>query len=297
MTLAEDYQQKRAAVQDLILEWAAAHLRDYPWRNVSRSAYEILVAEVLLKRTTATAAGRVYRDFINQFPSPQHLAHAPISTIARALSNVGLQQQRARSFKALAHYLIANEAGQVPTTLPRLLKIPGLGAYGARAVLSFGHGIPAAILDANVERILHRLFLDSLPERPSQDLLQELADQLLPTTDHRDYNFALLDLGGVVCRYVDPRCHECPLNTVCDYRQQYTAGKISEPPGRYETPTSANLRRIRSEKGLSLQSLAATAGVSKLTVIRIESGKSTPNSRTTARLANALQVAVADLTE
>ena len=290
-------QHKWAAVQDLILEWAAAHLRDYPWRDESRSAYDVLVAEVLLKRTTATAAARVYVNFIRQFPSPQSLADAPIATVAKALSSVGLQRQRARSFKALADYLMENEAGRVPETLPQLLEVPGLGAYGARAILSFGHGLPAAILDANVERILHRLFLDGLPERPSQDLFQELADQLLPTTDHKDYNFALLDLGAMVCRYVEPRCDDCPLNTICDYRQQYSAGLIREPPGRYQTPSALNLRRIRLEKGFSLRTLAYAAKVSKLTIIRIESGKSTPNNRTLEKLADALGVSVSTLAD
>ncbi len=296
MAQTQHGQHKWAAVRDLILEWAAAHLRDYPWRDETRSAYDVLVAEVLLKRTTATAAARVYEDFIHQFPSPQSLADAPVADIATALSRVGLQRQRARSFKALADHLTAVEAGRVPGSLSRLLEVPGLGPYSARAVLSFGHGVPAAIMDTNVERLLHRIFLATLPERPSQHILQELADQLLPTNDHRDYNLALLDLGAVVCRYVEPRCGECPLHSVCNYYQQYSAGLVRELPGRYQTVTSINLKRIRSEKGMSLQSLATAAGISKLTVIRVESGKSAPNSRTLDKLANALQVDVSNLT-
>ena len=288
--------EKWAAVQDLILEWAAAHLRDYPWRDGGRTSYEVLVAEVLLKRTTATAAARVYGDFFQQFPSPQSIADAPIAAVAKALLSVGLQRQRARSFKSLADHLIRTESGQIPSSLPRLLSVPGLGAYSARAVLSFGHGIPAAILDTNVERLLHRVFLTVLPDKPSQSTLQELADQLLPASDHRDYNFALLDLGATVCRYVKPRCDECPLNSVCDYRVQHSAGLVRELPGRYQTVISINLKRIRSERGMSLQSLATAAGISKLTVIRVESGKSTPNPRTLDRLAKALHVEVSGLT-
>ena len=288
--------EKLVAVRELILEWAATHLRDYPWRHAGRTAYEVLVAEMLLKRTTATAAAKVYEDFLRQFPSPLSLAEARISSVALTLSRVGLQQQRARSFKALADHLMVTEMGQIPATLPQLLEVPGLGPYSARAILSFGHGVPAAIVDTNVERLLHRIFLSTLPERPSQRVVQELADQILPTIDHRDYNLALLDLGATVCRYVEPQCEECPLNAVCDYRSQYSAGLVRELPGRYQTTTSMNLKRIRSERGMSLQSLANTAAVSKLTVIRVESGKSTPNSRTLDRLADALQVEVSDLT-
>lgn len=256
----------------------------------------MLVAEVLLKRTTATAAAKVYEDFIHQFPSPHSLADASITSVARALSSVGLQRQRARSFKSLADHLIRAESGQIPRSLPRLLDVPGLGEYSARAVLSFGHGTPAAILDTNVERLLHRVFLTVLPDKPSQSTLQELADQLLPVSDHRDYNFALLDLGATICRYVKPRCDECPLNSVCDFRVQHSAGLVRELPGRYQTVTSVNLKRIRAERGMSLQSLATVAGVSKLTVIRVESGKSAPNRKTLDKLAKALHVDVSDLT-
>ncbi len=288
--------QKRVAVQDLVLQWAAAHLRDFPWRNENRTAYEILVAEVLLKRTTATAAARVYDDFIARFASLKNIADASLDDLAQALSSIGLQRQRARSFKGLACHLIGLEAGQVPSTLPQLLRVPGIGEYSARAIMLFGHGIPAAILDANVERLLHRVYLADLVERPARHTLQGLADDLLPSTDYRNYSFALLDLGATVCRYVAPQCHECPLVQACDYYQQSSTGMVRELPGRYQTSTSTNLRMMRLANGMSLQSLASTAQVTKSTVIRIESGRSSPTDRTLAKLATALGVEVSDLT-
>lgn len=289
-------QRKRVAVQDLVLEWAVAHLREFPWRNEGQTSYQILVAEVLLKRTTATAAARVYENFVTRFDSLKSIADASLDDLAQALSSIGLQRQRARSFKALADHLIDLEAGEVPNTLPQLLRVPGIGEYSARAVMLFGYGIRTAILDANVERLLHRVFLADLGDRPTRRTLQGLADDLLPVTDYRDYNFALLDIGAIVCRYVAPRCHECPLIQVCDYYQQSSAGMIRELPGRYQTSTSANLRKLRIASGMSLQSLASAAKVTKATVIRIESGKSSPNDRTLARLATALGVEVSDLT-
>ena len=289
-------QQKRVAAQELVLQWAVAHLRDFPWRNEDRTAYEILVAEVLLKRTTATAAARVYEDFIARFASPKSIADATLNDLAQALSTIGLQRQRARSFKALASHLMELGACEVPDTLPQLLRMPGIGDYSARAIMLFGHGIPVAILDSNVERLLHRVFLADLAERPSQHTLQGLADGLLPVTDYRDYNFALLDLGATVCRYVAPRCQECPLIQVCDYYQQSSAGMIRELPGRYQTSTSTNLRMLRIASGMSLQSLAFAARVTKSTVIRIESGRSSPTDRTLSKLATALGVEISELT-
>ena len=61
---------------DRVLEWAGQNSSDFPWR-LSRSPYEILVAELLLKRTTATAAARIYEGFLVRFPSLQVVASAP----------------------------------------------------------------------------------------------------------------------------------------------------------------------------------------------------------------------------
>ena len=88
--------------------------------------------------------------------------------------------------------------------------------------MSFAFDSPVAIVDSNVERILLRLFRDSLPGRPPVRLMQELADVLLPHDTHREFNLFLLDLGALVCRYDRPRCEECPLTRHCDVGQEAT---------------------------------------------------------------------------
>ena len=273
----------------VFLNGPATTFGDYPWRR-QRSPYEILVAEVLLKRTTATAAARVYEDFITRFPSVTDIASAEEEQVIEALSTLGLQRQRARAMKRLANWILTNEGGCIPNELERLLAVPGLGSYSASAILSFGHDTPVAILDANVERILARVFRGSLPPRPSWIRLNEVAQRLLPRDKHREYNFGLLDLGRLVCRYVDPKCGECPLNSACDFYSHSSNATIREEPGRYSTEPVNRLRAIRLDKGLSLQQLAESAGVSKLTIIRIEAGRSSPRRETLVKLASALGV-------
>ena len=282
-------QPRNTVFADRILEWASRNLCDYPWRR-QRSPYEILVAELLLKRTTATAAARVYEDFVTRFPSVADIASAEEEEVISALSTLGLQRQRARAMKGLANWILTNEGGCIPNELERLLAVPGLGSYSASAILSFGYDIPVAILDANVERILARVFMGTLPSRPSWTRLNAVAQSLLPRDKHREYNFGLLDLGRLVCRYVGPKCGECPLNSACDFYSHSSNATIREEPGRYSTEPVNRLRAIRLDKGLSLQQLAESAGVSKLTIIRIEAGRSSPRRETLVKLASALGV-------
>jgi len=280
--------EKKEGLNQSIRDWSLTHLRAFPWREPGRTPYEVLIAEVLLKRTTATAVSRIYDAFVKQFPSIQTLNGASEEQLASILSKVGLQRQRAKSIKALARHLTEEQGGNIPSDLDHLLHIPGLGEYSARAVLSFGHSIPVAVVDTNVERILGRVFQTVLPKRPLTHLFQELASSLLPSESHRRYNLGLLDLGALICRYIDPLCPECPLTYICDYYSQNKARLIKEEPGRYETVVGAKLRNMRKEKGIGLAKLAQLAKVSKLTIIRIESGKTSPRPETIAKLAAAL---------
>ena len=274
---------------DRVLKWADRNFGDFPWRQ-HRAPYEILVAEVLLKRTTASAAARVYDDFLHRFPSLQDIASAPDEELVKALSSVGLQRQRARSLKHLAGWLLSQHEGSIPSDLEGLLEVPGLGDYSANAILSFGYSVPAAILDANVERILLRVFSNTLLPRPSWILLRELAKRLLPKEGHREYNYGLLDLGRLICRYADPRCGECPLASVCDFYNRSTREGARQVGDEISATLPGKLRAIRRDRGLSLKGLADIAKVSKLTVIRIETGRTSPRRETLEKLGKALQV-------
>ena len=287
--------ERKCDFQQSVFEWSRESLESFPWRYPSRTPFEILIAEVLLKRTTARAAANVYQEFLDRFPTIESIATASVKSLAAVFSRVGLQQQRARAAKALALHLVEVHNGDIPNCLSSLLSVPGLGEYSARAIMSFGHNTPVAVLDTNVERILHRVFLESLPERPSREQMQELANCLLSHSKHRQYNFGLLDLGRQICRYVEPRCGNCPLASVCDFFNQAKATGIRETPGRYHTGIAEEVKTLRLDKGLSLQRLAEAAGVSKLTVIRIEAGRSSPRRETLAKLAQALNVSIEEL--
>ena len=178
----------------------------------------------------------------------------------------------------------------MPCDLASLLEVPGLGDYSAAAILSFGYGTPIAILDTNVERIIMRVFGNSFPQRPSKTALNEVAQWLLPSDKHREYNYGLLDLGRLICRYADPKCDVCPLNSICDFWTKSSAENVGGESKNPSDNTQSKLKIARQHSGLSLQRLAEFAGVSKLTIIRIESGKTSPRHETLERLAIALQV-------
>jgi A/G-specific adenine glycosylase len=281
---------KRKLFQQAILSWISRQMRDYPWRMPGRTPYEVLIAELLLKRTTSTAVTRVYGEFLYRFPSLKAINNASEEELAHVLSSIGLQHQRAKAIKALARHLSRNKSGEIPRDLNQLLAVPGLGNYSARAVLSFGFGVAIAVVDANVERILIRVFYKTLPPKKPRCVIQELADSLVPEKTHLKYNLGLLDLGALICRYINPLCDECPMKLICDYNNHGKDRLIKNGLGKCEIAIGTKLRKLRVGKRIGLAKLAHLSGVSKLTIIRIESGKTSAKFNTLSKLAAALEV-------
>ena len=91
------YFEPTGGFQQSVLDWSRVNLESFPWRDSSRTPFEVLIAELLLKRTTAKAAASVYQDFLDRFPTIESVAAASVKSLATAFSRVGLQQQRARS--------------------------------------------------------------------------------------------------------------------------------------------------------------------------------------------------------
>ena len=260
-----------------------------------------MLSEVLLKRTTARAAAQVYPGMVHRYPTLESLHQASTDELARVLAPLGLQRQRAQSLHQLAEHLIVREDGRIPQTLEQLLGVPGLGQYSARAVLSFAFDVPVAVVDSNVERIVLRVFRHSLPRKSGQRQIQAIVDVLLAVDHHREFNLGMIDLGALVCRPSQPLCNACPMRTICDHwaeisRTPSMGGAIVQPVSSYTgLDLGSRLRQIRQQRGLSQLKLSQLSGVTKFTIIRIETGRIAPRASTLNKLARALGAEVSEI--
>jgi len=221
MDVIKKVMNRRNKIIKRLLEWGDKNYRPYSWRN-NRTPYSVLISEILLKRTTATAAAEIYDKFLASYPNLQALANAQKQDLERMLVRIGYHKRRAQILLEVARYLLEKHKGQIPAKKEELLKVPHIGPYTANAILSLGYGIPAAMVDSNVQRIISRLFSTTLTNK-SPNAVQAVADLLAPKKDNVKYNYALLDLGALVCRYDLPKCSKCPLQDICDYCQQKQA--------------------------------------------------------------------------
>lgn len=198
-----------------LIKWWRLEGRNYPWRGSDVSPYEILVAEILLKRTTATAAAKTYLPLLEMCPDIPALAAVDTGHLECLLVNVGLQKQRAKGFKEIAHYILVEEGGNIPRSLDGLLKVPHIGDYVARAVLSFAFKAPYGVVDSNVVRVLNCVFNQRMQGRNDLRTCQAIIDILLPRRRHKEFNWGLLDLGAIRCHYIKRSCEQCPIGRWC----------------------------------------------------------------------------------
>ena len=202
-------------VRGRLLGWFARDGRSFPWRDPGRTPYEVVVAEVLLQRTTAAAVAQAYAGFLERYPSWDILAHAPLEGLEAAIRPLGLWRQKALAFQQLARSIEVH-GGVLPRTRQELERLPGIGPYTASAVLALVYGRAEPLLDANMARLLGRFLGPSECVGPSPGrTLYALALRLVRGRRSLAVNWATLDFGALVCRPRSPRCHECPLRTRC----------------------------------------------------------------------------------
>jgi len=215
------------------LSWYDRNGRHLPWRSrfgqVSEP-YKVWLSEAMLQQTTVAAAIPYYEKFLSRFPTVAALAAAPIEEVLQAWAGLGYYA-RARSLHACAR--IVAERGAFPTDLDGLRALPGIGPYTAAAIAAIAFAVPVVPVDANVRRVVARLFAIGgsgvATNRAVDAAAQRLAGDEAARARPGDFVQALFDLGAGICTSRTPTCLACPWADACVARSE---GRTAELPTR-----------------------------------------------------------------
>jgi A/G-specific adenine glycosylase len=214
--------KKKVAASASLLAWYDRHRRVLPWRAPKgrrADPYRVWLSEIMLQQTTVAAVGAYYRKFVNQWPTVEALAAAPLDDVLTAWAGLGYYA-RARNLHAAAK-VVANEmSGRFPDTAEALRELPGVGQYTAGAIAAIAFDEPQLALDANAERVLARYFAIEEPIAKAKPRLRELGQNLVPQKRAGDFAQALMDLGSAVCTPKRPACMSCPWFDECSARKK-----------------------------------------------------------------------------
>jgi DNA (cytosine-5)-methyltransferase 1 len=199
-------------VRDRLLLWYQRNGRQFPWRN-RMTPWHVLMAEMCLNRMRHDQVASVFRELKTVAPTPAVMV-ARQRAARRTMQAAGLGH-RANSIIAVARALVRRHGGRVPDKRDELLALPGVGGYLANAVLAFGFGHVAPLLDAKTSRVISRYM--GRPVARDWQLRLDLYQMAGRQGPDVGFNAALLDLGESVCHATKPMCEECPLRHSCLY--------------------------------------------------------------------------------
>ena len=176
----------------------------------------------MLQQTQVARVLPRYEMFVARWPTPASCAEASVGEVVTAWSGLGYNR-RAVNLHRCAVIVTTEHRGVLPTDVPGLQSLPGIGPYTARAILAFAHERDVGVLDTNAARVLARWAGHPLGRRAAQDA----ADAAVPRGRGWAWNQAMLDLGATTCRSRRPRCDACPVTEACAW---FDAGRPEPDP-------------------------------------------------------------------
>ncbi len=207
-----------------LLRWHRRNFLRFPWRE-TKNPYKILLAEMLLRKTTRNQVNKIFRKLVKKYPNPKALAEADTSELEGIIEPLGMQKKRSPLLIRVAGYLLEKHRGKIPMDVEELKRIPGVGEYTANAVLCLACNKPLPLVDTNTIRVVGRVFQvksKKIRARADQNIWS-FVESLLPKNKGRELNLAMLDFANIVCRPKLPKCHQCSIEDICSYPQKTPA--------------------------------------------------------------------------
>lgn len=198
-----------------LIAWFETAPRDLPWRR-QRTPYRVWLSEIMLQQTQVKTVVPYFNRFLQRWPAVQDLARASVDDVLREWEGLGYYS-RARNLHKAAQSIVADFAGEFPSSAAGLKTLPGIGDYTAGAIASLAFGQVTPAVDGNVVRVFSRLMAKTFDiSRPiARRALHELVAAVMPCDKPGVFNEALMELGATVCTPRAPLCDRCPLRRRC----------------------------------------------------------------------------------
>lgn len=211
-----------------LLTWYDQQARVLPWRE-HPAPYRVWISEIMLQQTRVETVKPYFERFLNSLPDIESLAAADEQTLLKLWEGLGYYS-RVRNLQKAARVIMEEYAGQIPSDVSSLQKLPGIGPYTAGAIASIAYGAPAPAVDGNVLRVISRITAsrDDITSSKVKKQMGTAITEILPKDRVGDFNQALMELGAMVCLPNGvAKCPDCPVRSICRAHEQ---GIVMELP-------------------------------------------------------------------
>lgn len=211
----------------VLMHWSTKNPRPLPWKG-EQDPYKIWLSEIILQQTRVEQGLPYYQKLVEQYPTVHQLADTSEDQLLKLWEGLGYYS-RARNLHAAAKYVSQQLNGIFPNTFEEIRALKGVGDYTASAIAAFAFGLPQAVLDGNVYRVLARFFGIETPTNTptAQKQFAALAQALLDPAQPGAHNQAMMDFGATCCTPKQAKCTNCPLQAEC---RAFQMGKVAMLP-------------------------------------------------------------------
>ena len=215
---------KDPTITNKILKWYDLNKRSLPWRkkvSQEKKEYYTLISEFMLQQTQVATVIPYFQRFIKSIPNIEKLSKFNDEKLIKLWEGLGYYS-RVRNLKKTAQIVVKDFDKRLPQSFTDLKSLPGIGDYTASAISAIAFNKPLIPLDGNIERVLKRLlYLKKQNQIKKEDLQKYKKVFGISVNRSSDYAQALMELGALICKPINPLCKKCPILKKCQsFRNQ-----------------------------------------------------------------------------
>jgi endonuclease-3 len=179
--------------------------------------FELLLAVILSAQATDKGVNLATRKLFPAANTPAAICKLGIAGLERYIRTIGLYHSKARHIIATCKILVEQYGGEVPREREALESLPGVGRKTANVILNTAFGEPAIAVDTHIFRVANRTGI--APGKTVLEVERKLL-KFVPDEFKHDAHHWLILHGRYVCKARKPKCPECLIRDLCEYREK-----------------------------------------------------------------------------
>lgn len=180
-----------------------------------QNPYQLLVAVILSAQCTDKRVNVITPPLFERFPDVETMAVAQVEEIFELIRSCSYPNNKAKHLLGMAKMLVEDFNSIVPSEIPQLIKLPGVGRKTANVIASVVYDKPALAVDTHVFRVAARIGLSTNAKtalETERQLVKYIPESKIPIAHHW-----LILHGRYVCIARKPKCEACGIAHLCKY--------------------------------------------------------------------------------
>ena len=182
-----------------------------------QTSFELLISVILSAQATDVSVNKATGKLFKKANTPEGIVKLGVKGLTPFIQSIGLFNSKAKNIVRTSKYLLQRHNGAVPDTREELEALPGVGRKTANVVLNTAFGQPTIAVDTHIFRVSNRTRVapGSTPLAVERKLMKVVPDEYKRNAHHW-----LILHGRYVCTARSPRCAECVIRDLCEYREK-----------------------------------------------------------------------------